>query len=131
VFGRALANPVAEKIWTLLGEHPDGLTRTEINRALGHVQSRLINDALRELESPGRIERAQISSAGRSTERVKRAEKADYAEKAPRNGEVATHNPHNPHNPQPRDLLTQERAVPVPNAAGYADDGVDTEEFDQ
>lgn len=70
VFGDALGNPVADELLLLLRLAPQGLTRTEVNNALGRNKTAAyIDRALGVLAEHGLAKFVRERTAGRSTER--------------------------------------------------------------
>jgi hypothetical protein len=62
----ATGDPLAEQIHAILGQHPGGLTRSQINQALNHNQpAGQIDHALHALNAAGRATAAQIPTGGR------------------------------------------------------------------
>jgi hypothetical protein len=69
VFGRALGDPVADRLLELISSRPDGVTRSEMYDALSrHVPRDRIATALRQLEGMGAIEVNRRASGGRPAE---------------------------------------------------------------
>jgi hypothetical protein len=62
----ATGDPLAEQIHTILQQHPDGLTRSQISQTLHHNQpAGEIEHALNTLNAAGRVTTTQIPTGGR------------------------------------------------------------------
>jgi hypothetical protein len=69
IFGDAVGDSMAERIFNQLRMYPAGLTRTEIMNFLGrHKRSSDIHEALRTLAEQGRARRRLIKTSGRPVE---------------------------------------------------------------
>jgi hypothetical protein len=65
IFGKNIGNPIADKILRLLGNSPDGMTKTELSNAFKHnVNANLLNSAFSSLEQEKRIVTTRTDTGG-------------------------------------------------------------------
>lgn len=69
IFGNSLGNPVADALVALVREHPEGVTRTQLNAHFGRNKSKEeLDRALAEAQANGRVRLERRQTSGRPTE---------------------------------------------------------------
>jgi hypothetical protein len=69
IFGNSLGDPVADALVALVREHPEGVTRTQLNAHFGRNKSKEeLDRALAEAQANGRVRLERRQTAGRPTE---------------------------------------------------------------